>query len=71
MDSNKKTMKAAIMEQVNGKFIIKEVPIPEPKEGQVLVKMISSSINPSDIISINGAKPLPLPIQLGSEGYGM
>lgn len=52
---------------------IQDVPEPEPGPGQVLVKMIASPINPSDMMYIRGVygqKP-DLPATPGFEGVGV
>ncbi len=44
-------------------LLVEEVPIPQPKRGQVLVKVSVASINPSDLLYIKGqygfARPVP------------
>ena len=48
------------------------LPIPEPKEGQVLVKLECSTINSSDIVSIKGLyNSPPAPITGGLKGTGV
>jgi NADPH2:quinone reductase len=51
----------------------RDVPLPEPPPGHVLVRMIAAPINPSDLIFITGtynAKPEP-PATPGFEGVGV
>lgn len=66
------TMKAAFLPEFKSKLIIKETPVPEPKPTEVLIKVLSSPINPSDLSRLSGnADPsIKLPIQGGTEGYG-
>jgi NADPH:quinone reductase len=69
-------MKSIIFEQFgNPKDVlqIQEVPIPKPKWGEVLVRMIASPINPSDLLYIEGryGVKLPLPATPGFEGVGV
>ena len=52
----KTTMKALTIVEW-GKLELKEVPIPKPKEGEVLVKVYYAPVNPSDVMSINGHYP--------------
>ena len=52
MEANK--MKSIILEEFGKKPIFKEVPIPEPKEGEFLVKVEASTINPSDRLFMDG-----------------
>jgi NADPH2:quinone reductase len=52
---------------------IREVPRPEPGRGEVLVRMLASPINPSDIMYIEGRYTLTaeLPATPGFEGVGI
>jgi NADPH:quinone reductase-like Zn-dependent oxidoreductase len=46
---NKNIMKAMVLESYGAAFKLKELPVPAPGKGQVLVKIIASGINPLDI----------------------
>jgi NADPH:quinone reductase-like Zn-dependent oxidoreductase len=52
---------------------VKEVPRPEPRRGEVLVRMIASPVNPSDLMYIQGVYGLKpkLPATPGFEGVGV
>ena len=52
---------------------IRDIPIPEPKRGEVRVRMIASPINPSDLLVVRGRYGvLPkLPATPGFEGVGV
>ena len=52
---------------------VAEVPVPEPGPGEVLVRMIASPINPSDLLTVQGRYGvLPeLPAVPGYEGVGV
>ena len=68
-----KTMKAAVVPELGGKLEIREVPVPEPGPGQVLVKMQTSGLCHTDIHAANGdwpVKPNP-PFIPGHEGIGI
>jgi len=67
MDANPKTMLAVILEKPDDRFIIKAIPVPEPNEQQLLVKMEATTINPSDFFHIKGHN---FPTQIGLEGFG-
>jgi len=68
-----KTMKAAIVEEFGKPLVIKEVPVPEPGYGQVLVQVICSGVCHTDLHVRDGdwhVKPT-LPIIPGHEGAGV
>jgi len=46
---HKGTMQAVFMLNPGGPLIVKEVPVPEPGPSEVLVKIASAPVNPSDI----------------------
>lgn len=51
-----KTMKAIIAHEYGGPEVLKyeEVPIPEPQENEILVRVIASGVNPADPLILNG-----------------
>jgi len=51
-----KTMKAAVAHEYGGpeKLKVEEVPVPEPKENEILVRVIASGVNPADPLILNG-----------------
>jgi NADPH:quinone reductase-like Zn-dependent oxidoreductase len=51
--------------------VLQEFAKPVPKEGQLLIKVDASTINPSDRLRIGGHYfPVPLPATMGLEGTG-
>jgi NADPH:quinone reductase-like Zn-dependent oxidoreductase len=69
-------MKAAVFDRFGdpGEVLqVKDLPVPEPGPGQVRVRMIASPINPSDLLTVQGAYgKLPrLPATPGFEGVGV
>lgn len=52
---------------------VREMPVPEPKPGQLLVRMLAAPINPSDVMVVRGsyAKLPKLPATPGFEGVGI
>lgn len=67
------TMKAAIVEEFGQPLVIKEIPVPEPGHGEVLVKVVCSGVCHTDLHVMNGdwhVKP-NLPIIPGHEGAGV
>jgi len=67
------TMQAIRLEEENGKLQVRQLPVPKPGPGEVLVRMAASTINPSDIgfmYSTSGYSNRKLPITPGIEGSG-
>jgi NADPH:quinone reductase len=67
------TMHAAQLDEPNGRLVWREVPVPRPQAGQVLVRMAAAPINPSDLGSLSGmsyGKQRQLPFTPGLEGSG-
>jgi D-arabinose 1-dehydrogenase-like Zn-dependent alcohol dehydrogenase len=54
MVSIPKTMKAAVCEKAGAGLKIKEVPVPEPEDRQVLVKVHACGVCHSDSSAVNG-----------------
>src|SRR2546423_15613914 len=54
--AQKATMKAVVAQQYGGPEVLKleEVPRPEPKENEALVRVIASSVNPADPLTLSG-----------------
>ncbi|HKS46907.1 MAG TPA: alcohol dehydrogenase AdhP [Amycolatopsis sp.] len=66
-------MKAAVVPEFNAKLEIRDLPVPEPGPGQVLVRMVASGICHTDIHAAHGdwpVKPNP-PFVPGHEGIGV
>src|SRR4030042_2369155 len=57
-----------------GAIEVKEVPMPEPGPGEVLVKMGAAGICYSDVMILKniykGRVPVPIPMIMGHEGAG-
>ena len=49
------TMQAVFLEKPGGPLVVREVKIPEPGPGEVLVKMSAAPVNPSDLAQIRNA----------------
>jgi len=69
------TMRAVQLLAYDGKpesVRVEEVPVPRPGPGEVLVRVISSPINPSDLAFLRGLYGFkkPLPALPGFEGSG-
>ena len=48
------TMKAAVVPELGGRVEIRELPVPEPGPGQVLVRMVASGLCHTDIHAAAG-----------------
>jgi NADPH:quinone reductase len=70
------TMKAVIYEEFGDPREVlqfREIEVPQPKSGEVLVRMIASPVNPSDLMSVAGSYTIvpQLPATPGFEGVGV
>lgn len=66
-------MRAAVVPALGGKLEIRELPVPEPGPGQVLIRMLASGLCHTDIHAAHGdwpVKPNP-PFVPGHEGVGI
>jgi NADPH:quinone reductase-like Zn-dependent oxidoreductase len=72
-----KTMKAIVAHEYGGPEVLKyeDVPVPGPKENEILVRVIASGVNPADPLILNGkyAKEFGthLPLILGYDMAGV
>jgi propanol-preferring alcohol dehydrogenase len=68
----KKTMKAAVLHKIGDKLQIEQVPVPQPKRGEVLIKVAACGVCHSDLHAVDGDwTPLPtLPLIPGHEVAG-
>ena len=67
-----KTMKAAVVRAFGKPLVIEELPVPEPKSNEILVKMESTGVCHTDLHAVEGdwpIKPCP-PFIPGHEGVG-
>jgi alcohol dehydrogenase, propanol-preferring len=53
-----KTMKAAVVPELGAKLEIRELPLPEPGPGQVLIRMQTSGLCHTDIHAAGGDWPV-------------
>ena len=61
---------AAVVEEVHGPFVVRDVELDEPGPGEVLVKVAATGFCHTDGIARHGDLPFPLPGVLGHEGAG-
>lgn len=64
-------MRAAILEQLNTPLVIEEVELDDPKDNEVLVKLVATGVCHTDIHCIKGDLATPPPVVLGHEGAGI
>ena len=67
-----KTMKAAVVRKLGNPLVCEEVPVPEPGQGQIQVKIAASGVCHTDLHAVEGdwpVKPNP-PFIPGHEGVG-
>jgi NADPH2:quinone reductase len=67
------TMQAVQLDKPNGNLTLREIPVPRPQAGQVLVRMAAAPINPSDLGSLSGLSysgKRQFPFTPGLEGSG-
>jgi NADPH2:quinone reductase len=43
------------LDEPNGKLTLREIPVPRPSAGQILIRMAAAPINPSDLGALSGA----------------
>lgn len=64
-------MKAAVLEALNTPLKIEEVELDDPKDNEVLVKLVATGVCHSDIHCIKGDLATAPPVVLGHEGAGI
>lgn len=66
-------MKAIQVKQVGGPEAMQlaELPVPQPKANEAVVKLAASGVNFIDVSMREGRYPAPLPLTLGQEGAGV
>lgn len=63
-------MKAAVCEKTNAPWVLKDLPEPEPKAGQVVIKIQAAGLCGTDIHLKHGLLPVKLPLVPGHEPVG-
>ena len=68
-----KMMKAAVVEKFGHPLVVREVPVPTPGPGQVLVEIMTSGVCHTDLHAADGDWPIKptLPFTPGHEGAGV
>lgn len=65
------TTTAAVLEDNDGAFVLQEIELDEPREDEVIVRVVGCGICHSDLSARSGVTPFPLPGVLGHEGSGV
>jgi aryl-alcohol dehydrogenase len=63
-------IKAAVVREKAGPFFIEELNLSEPRQDEVIVKMVGAGICHTDLIARDQYIPVPLPAVFGHEGSG-
>ena len=64
-------IKAAVVREAKGPFVIEEIELEEPRANEVLVRIVSTGLCHTDLVARMGFLPMPLPAVLGHEGAGI
>ncbi|MBH3424897.1 NAD(P)-dependent alcohol dehydrogenase [Pseudomonas gessardii] len=64
-------IKAAVVREAGGPFLIEDLELEAPGAGEVLVKIVACGICHTDVIIRDQFYPTPLPVVLGHEGAGV
>ena len=64
-------IKAAVVREKSGPFLIEEVELDEPRDDEVLVRIIASGLCHTDLVARDQFMPVPLPGVFGHEGAGV
>lgn len=71
MHAGRRKCKAAVLEKFDEPLVLREFDVPEPAEGEVLVKVLAAGVCGSDVHMWHGKDPrTPMPLILGHEGVG-
>ncbi|WP_197414928.1 alcohol dehydrogenase catalytic domain-containing protein [Olsenella sp. DNF00959] len=64
-------IKAYVVHEANGPYLLEDVELDEPKAGEVLVRNVATGICHTDEFGRSQGVPIPLPLVLGHEGAGI
>jgi S-(hydroxymethyl)glutathione dehydrogenase/alcohol dehydrogenase len=64
-------VKAAVLYQYRTPLVIEDLDLESPRAGEILVRMVASGVCHSDLHSVQGVHPGPMPAVLGHEGAGV
>ena len=63
-------MKAAVLRGINTPLVVEDIPVPQPKAGEVLVKVRACGVCHTDLHVVKGEVQFPMPCVLGHEISG-
>ncbi len=64
-------IKAAVVREKSGPFIIEELDLDDPRDDEALVRMVGTGVCHTDLVAQAGFMPIPLPAVFGHEGSGV
>ena len=64
-------MRAAVLRATDTPLVVEDVELAPPRAGEVLVRLAASGVCHSDLHTVQGVHPWPLPAVLGHEGAGI
>src|SRR6266849_5799291 len=64
------TMKAAVLDHAPGGMRVEEIPVPEPRDGEILVKVHACGVCHTDLHVMKAEVAFPTPAVLGHEISG-
>ena len=65
------SMRAAVVREKGGPFIIEQLRLEEPRDDEVLVRIVATGMCHTDMVVRDQVYPVPQPIVLGHEGAGV
>src|SRR3954468_14128970 len=64
-------MRAAVLYEYGQPLVVQELELDAPRAGEILVRMVASGVCHSDLHSLQGVHPGPMPAVIGHEGAGV
>src|SRR6202163_3222900 len=71
MSKNTRQIRAAVVREKGGPFLIEILSLEGPRRDEVLVKVIATGLCHTDMVARDKGYPVPHPIVLGHEGAGI
>jgi aryl-alcohol dehydrogenase len=65
------SVSAAVVRETGGPFIIENLRLGEPRDDEILVRIVATGMCHTDLVVRDQIYPVPLPIVLGHEGAGV